>query len=248
MICPRCKTKNPDNTQYCHKCGYQIYTLNPVDVKICPNCGKMNPLDQDECLNCHTSLNNTPIQKTWNKNFSTPSDHRLSPSSKLILTLIIITFGFIIGISALHSNNYISSSIKPFTITRRYNEPSSATKKFYIAINLQTPAQRDHQMEIFRGARYSNYHQLNHVSVRQVKAKYQAIPTSRLQIKMSPAASQKINLSTIPKNLNTTHSIKIQYTWQSRHWYNVTTDRKHQTLIVHGPDFTDYISIGEAEF
>lgn len=247
MICPKCKTPNPDNAEYCHNCGYQLYTLKPVDVKICPNCGKINPLDQDECLNCHNSLSNTSVQKSWNKETSIDITRHLSPIIKFILALIIGIFGLIIMIGTWRSHNYISTSIRPLTITRHYRKAHPTTEKFYIAMVLQEPVQRDHQTSVFRGARYQNYNKLNHVSIQKVGTKYRTNPASRFQMKMSPTVARKINLSIIPKNLNTAHSIKIQYTWQSRHWYNVTTDRKHQTLIVHGPNFTDYISIDEAE-
>lgn len=247
MICPRCKTKNPDDTQYCHQCGYQLYALKAVNVKICPNCGKMNPLDQTECLNCHTPLDTTPIQESGKKGNTVNSADHISPIAKLILTLIIVVFGVIIIIGVYHSNNYISTIIRPLTITRHYHKQHSVTKKFYIAMVFQKPVQRNHQMEIFQGVRYKNYIQTNHVSVQQVKTKYHAVPASRMQIKMTSSAARQLLSSTIPKSLNTSHNIKIQYTWQSNHWYNVTTDRKHQSLIVHGPDFTDYISLGEAE-
>jgi len=48
LICPQCKSENPDNNKFCQKCGTSL------SHKICPQCSSKVALNQIKCDNCGT--------------------------------------------------------------------------------------------------------------------------------------------------------------------------------------------------
>ena len=48
LICPQCKSENPDNNKFCQKCGTSLTS------KICPQCSSKVAFSQNSCDNCGT--------------------------------------------------------------------------------------------------------------------------------------------------------------------------------------------------
>lgn len=48
LICPQCKSENPDNNKFCQKCGTSL------TYKICPQCSSKVAFSQNSCDNCGT--------------------------------------------------------------------------------------------------------------------------------------------------------------------------------------------------
>ena len=48
LICPQCKSENPDNNKFCQKCGTSLSS------KICPQCSSKVAFSQNSCDNCGT--------------------------------------------------------------------------------------------------------------------------------------------------------------------------------------------------
>ena len=48
LICPQCKSENPDNNKFCQKCGTSLTS------KICPQCSSKVQFSQNSCDNCGT--------------------------------------------------------------------------------------------------------------------------------------------------------------------------------------------------
>lgn len=48
LICPQCKSENPDNNKFCQKCGTSL------SHKICPQCSSKVAFSQNSCDNCGT--------------------------------------------------------------------------------------------------------------------------------------------------------------------------------------------------
>lgn len=52
-ICPHCKTKNPEKTIFCLKCGRKF---DNIHQNKCPSCNHLNPTDAKFCIKCGQSL------------------------------------------------------------------------------------------------------------------------------------------------------------------------------------------------
>lgn len=48
LICPQCKSENPDKNKFCQNCGTSL------SYKICPQCSSKVALDRNKCDNCGT--------------------------------------------------------------------------------------------------------------------------------------------------------------------------------------------------
>lgn len=48
LICPQCRSENPNNNKFCQKCGTSL------SYKICPQCSSKVSLSQNKCDNCGT--------------------------------------------------------------------------------------------------------------------------------------------------------------------------------------------------
>jgi ribosomal protein L40E len=68
-ICKKCGTKNPENADFCIKCGKGLGENE--NKEICPHCGTENPLEAQFCQKCGKSLLNKPVS-----NKSAPSQDK----------------------------------------------------------------------------------------------------------------------------------------------------------------------------
>lgn len=87
MKCPKCKSMNPDNAEYCIHCQSKLTEQKKILSKICPECGKENDSDAIYCIKCQSKL-----AEKKSKNFI---------ALYLILGFLIVSFiGFKIVISS----------------------------------------------------------------------------------------------------------------------------------------------------
>ena len=56
MRCEKCGYENPDDANFCIKCGSKIESGEKVSGKICPNCGANNYNDSVFCSECGNML------------------------------------------------------------------------------------------------------------------------------------------------------------------------------------------------
>ncbi|NIL97034.1 MAG: zinc-ribbon domain-containing protein, partial [Planctomycetales bacterium] len=52
MICPNCRTENPEGAKFCNQCGSRL-------AASCPNCGHQNPPEAKFCNECGARLEGT---------------------------------------------------------------------------------------------------------------------------------------------------------------------------------------------
>lgn len=93
MICPNCKTENPDGASYCYRCGTQL-NVNQIQ---CPNCKNWNPADFQYCCRCGLSLHdeNTKYNPQYGKQSQKPPVNPLNSKPRKKTSKITILFGIL---------------------------------------------------------------------------------------------------------------------------------------------------------
>lgn len=231
MICPRCKAENPNNVQYCQKCGFKLFDTQTIDCKICPNCGKLNALDQATCSNCHYDLSHVQVEQQTQKQFTT-SPHR---SKKLLVVVIImlIAFGASTIIGSVFNHGWEGSEALPLRVKRYTADGQHHRKTFYIALAFERYSYRHvgHNYYIVPSQRVAE-----NMSGRQILQKYKQHPAKRVNIIASSVANQ--------------HFAKIQYLGSSTAWYPLKSGKNYLSkgiVVINGTTYCDRIYTEEAE-
>jgi predicted amidophosphoribosyltransferase len=56
MKCPKCKTENPKDAQFCGECGATLRAAAKTTGPICPSCGEAYTSEEAFCKNCGAVL------------------------------------------------------------------------------------------------------------------------------------------------------------------------------------------------
>ena len=179
MICPKCRTQNPDNQQYCINCGYKLFEVKNVLGKVCPQCGRINPIDQKRCINCHADL--TKIAgHTVQRQVSTI----YQPKRRKWLTIV----GAALGILMIVLGTY--QGLKHYGIAvqtvetlevQRYDQHHRRVKTFYIATKVSSAYyKRVGNHYYYHGVTCHTYNEANRLSGRQLETIYRREPARRL--------------------------------------------------------------------
>lgn len=89
MICPKCRTENPDGASFCYRCGTQL-NLNQIQ---CPNCKSWNPADYQYCSRCGKPLNNENTNYGYEEKSRKPYINPLNSKPSKKTSKITILFG-----------------------------------------------------------------------------------------------------------------------------------------------------------
>lgn len=236
MICPRCKAENPNNVQYCQKCGFKLFDAQTIDCKICPNCGKLNALDQATCSNCHYDLSHVQAEQQTKKHFlSVPKKH-----SKLLLVIVtglIIIFGAIIVCGSYFYHGWEGQEVIPLKVVRYTADKKQRLKIFYFVIVFEHHYYKkaDHQY-YFHGVTVNSIKSGSNISAKKVIYIYRHSPKRRINIAASSISNQNFS--------------QIQYPAESTKWFPLKKTRANLCegyIIINNHHYFDQIYIFETE-
>ena len=234
MICPRCKFQNPDGVQYCQKCGFKLFHQQTIDGKICPNCGKLNALDQSRCSNCYYDLSNVQVQHQTTKLATKMTYH--SKSLWVVVITLLITLGLFVGIGVTTNHGWEGQEDLPLRV-RRYSADSRYLKTIYVAVAFENHAyHHSGNNYYFHGIIVSSRRKAENLSGHEIIRQYHAHPQKRVNIVSDNVANQSFT--------------KIQYRYDSTTWFKLQPGKHYASkgyVRIHRKRYYDRIITEEAE-